>query len=62
MQMCEADLQGVPKKIRFKPIFDCFTLGGVFLGVKKILRTLGTKQSERLKSCERRPEVDSLDG
>ena len=29
------DLQGVPKKIWFKPIFEFLNLGGVFLGVKK---------------------------
>ena len=31
-------------KMWFKPIFEFFTLEGVFLGVKIILRTLGTKR------------------
>ena len=37
-------LQGVPKKMWFKPIFEFMILEGVFLGVKIILRTLGTKK------------------
>ena len=37
-------LQGFPKKMWFKPIFEFFTLEGVFLGVKIIIRTLGTKK------------------
>ena len=37
-------LQGVPKKMSLLSGFEFLTLGGVFLGVKKILRTLGTKK------------------
>ena len=37
-------LQGVPKKVWFKLNFEFLNLGRVFLGVKIILRTLGTKK------------------
>ena len=41
-------LQGVPKKIRFKPIFEFLTLGGVFLGVKNNSKNFGNKKNIRL--------------
>ena len=37
-------LQGVPKKIWFKPIFEFLTLGGVFLGVKNNSKNFGNKK------------------
>ena len=40
------ELQGVPKKMVILSGFEFLTSGGVFLGVKKILRTLGTKKNE----------------
>ena len=41
-------LQGVPKKIRFKPIFEFLNLGGVFLGVKNNSKNIGNKKNIRL--------------
>ena len=35
---------GCPKKIRFKPIFEFLTLGGVFLGVKNNSKNFGNKK------------------
>ena len=39
-------LQGVPKKMWFKPIFEFLTLGGVFLGVKNNSKNFGTKKNK----------------
>ena len=44
------NLQGVPKKIRFKPIFEFLTLGGVFLGVKNNSKNFGNKKNIRFLS------------
>ena len=41
-------LQGVPKKIQFKPIFEFLTFGGVFLGVKNNFKNFGNKKNIRL--------------
>ena len=41
---------GCPKKIRFKPIFEFLTLGGVFLGVKNNSKNFGNKKNIRLLS------------
>ena len=38
-------LQGVPKKIWFKPIFEFLTLRGVFLGVKNNSKNFGNKKN-----------------
>ena len=44
------DLQGVPKKMWFKPIFEFLTLGGVFLWVKNNSKNFGNKKNIRLLS------------
>ena len=41
-------LQGVPKKMWFKPIFEFLTLGGVFLGVKNNSKNFKNKKNIRL--------------
>ena len=41
-------LQGVPKKMWFKPIFEFLTLGGVFLGVKNNSKNFGNKKKQVL--------------
>ena len=38
-------VQGVPKKIWFKPIFEFLTLEGVFLGVKNNSKNFGNKKN-----------------
>ena len=37
-------VQGVPKKMWFKPIFEFMTLEGVFLGVKNSSKNFGNKK------------------
>ena len=44
MTFSNGNLQGVPKKMVIMSGFEFMTLGGVFLGVKIILRTLGPKK------------------
>ena len=41
-------LQGVPKKMWFKPIFEFSTMGRVFLGVKNNSKNFGNKKNIRL--------------
>ena len=43
-------LQGVPKKIWFKLIFEFLTMGRVFLGVKNNSKNFGNKKIIRLLS------------
>ena len=43
-------IQGVPKKVSVKPIFEFETLGGVFLGVKNNSKNFGNKKNIRLLS------------
>ena len=43
-------IQGVPKKITFKLIFEFLSLGGVFIGVKNNSKNFGTKKILRLLS------------
>ena len=43
-----SELQGVPKKIRFKPILEFLTLGRVFLGVKNNSKNFENKKNIRL--------------
>ena len=40
-------VQGVPKKVSVKPIFEFETLGGVFLGVKNNSKNFGNKNNSR---------------
>ena len=40
-------IQGVPKKVSVKPIFEFETLGGVFLGVKNNSKNFGNKNNSR---------------
>ena len=43
-------LQGVPKKVSVKPIFEFQTSGWVFLGVKNNSKNFGNKKNSRLLS------------
>ena len=43
-------IQGVPKKIILKLIFEFLSLGGVFLGVKHNSKNFGNKKNIRLLS------------
>ena len=47
---CNVHIQGVPKKVSVKPIFEFQTLGGVFLGVKNNSKNFGNKKNSRLLS------------
>ena len=40
-------LQGVPKKVSVRPIFEFQTLGGVFLGVKNNSKNFENKKNSR---------------
>ena len=42
--VCPVHLQGVPKKIIFKLIFEFLILVGVFLGVKNNSKNFGNKK------------------
>ena len=42
LHLSDVDLQGVPKKIQFKPIFEF--LGGVFLEVKNYSKNFGNQK------------------
>ena len=44
------ELQGVPKKMWSKLIFEFFTMGRVFLGVKNNSKNFGNKKNIRLLS------------
>ena len=44
------ELQGVPKKVSVKPIFEFQTSGWVFLGVKNNSKNFGNKKNSRLLS------------
>ena len=48
--VCPVHLQGVPKKIIFKLIFEFLSLGGVFLGVKNNSKNFGSKRNIRFLS------------
>ena len=39
------NLQGVPKKMWFKPVYEFLTLEGVFLGVKNNSKNFGNKKN-----------------
>ena len=48
--MEDIHIQGVPKKMPFKPIFEFQTLVGVFLGVKNNSKNFENKNNYRLLS------------
>ena len=42
--MEDIHIQGVPKKMPFKPIFEFQTFGGMFSGVKNYIKDFGNQK------------------